>query len=145
MNNLYEEMNIFLANEIVLGMKIHNIHWFLKGTSFYTIHEKMDEFYAQSQARVDEVAERLLSIGAKPIGNLETVLKTATLKELDTDLKTAEEGFTTLVVDFEVMTKAALRLIGLADEVNDYATADYFTTITAQLQKDLWMMNAFRK
>ena len=48
-NNLYEEMNTYLADEIVLSMKIHNFHWFLKGYGFFPIHAERDHLYEASQ------------------------------------------------------------------------------------------------
>lgn len=145
MNNLYEEMNVFLADQVVLGMKVHNVHWFLKGKNFFTIHEKMDEYYEAIEARIDEVAERMLAIGAKPVANLSEILKMTSINELGQKEMTAEEGLTTLVVDYATVRNAALRLIELAEEANDPGTADYFTSVTQDIEKDLWMMNAFLK
>ncbi len=142
-NNLYEEMNTFLADQIVLGMKIHNFHWFLKGDGFFPIHEKLDEYYEASEERIDEVAERLLTIGAKPLPNLQEVLDRSSIKELDDEWITAKEGFEKLIVDFEHMNQSALRLVKIAEEVEDPGTADYFTAVSQDLGKDLWMFNAY--
>ncbi|MGY6080230.1 Dps family protein [Erysipelothrix rhusiopathiae] len=143
MNNLYEEMNVFLADQIVLGMKIHNIHWFLKGEGFFPVHEQMDTYYEGAEERIDEVAERLLTIGSKPVGNLAEVLKMTSIKELDQSWKTAKEGFEYLIVDFEHMNRSALRLVELAEAANDPGTADYFTAVSQDLGKNLWMFNAY--
>lgn len=142
-NNLYEEMNTFLADELVLGMKIHNFHWFIKGDGFFPIHEKLDEYYEASQERVDEVAERLLSIGAKPIPNLKTALEASSIEELDDAWLSAKEGFEKLIVDFEHMNRSAQRLVKIAEEVEDPATADYFTSVSAELGKNLWMFTSY--
>ena len=62
METLYQKMLNFLANEIVLSMKIHNIHWFMQGTQFFPMHATMDGYYEASQVRIDQVAEQLLMV-----------------------------------------------------------------------------------
>ncbi|CAM4288870.1 DNA starvation/stationary phase protection protein [Erysipelothrix inopinata] len=145
MNSLYEEMNTFLADQLVLSMKIHNIHWFMKGQGFFPIHEKMDDYYDEAQERIDAVAERLLTIGAKPIGNLKEVTERSSIEELGNDYITAVDGFKKLIVDFEHMNQLALHIVKLAEELGDPGTADYFTGVSQDLGKDLWMMNAYIK
>ncbi|MEG0327175.1 MAG: DNA starvation/stationary phase protection protein [Erysipelothrix sp.] len=145
MNSLYEEMNTFLADQLVLSMKIHNIHWFMKGQGFFPIHEKMDDYYDEAQERIDAVAERLLTIGAKPIGNLKEVTERSSIEELGNDYITAVDGFKKLIVDFEHMNQLALHIVKLAEELSDPGTADYFTGVSQDLGKDLWMMNAYIK
>lgn len=142
-NNLYEEMNTYLADEIVLGMKIHNFHWFLKGDGFFPIHAELDHFYEASQERVDEVAERILTIDAKPIPSLQAALDASSIEELGADWISAKEGFEKLIVDFEHMNRSAIRLVKLAEEVEDPATADYFTSVSAELGKNLWMFKSY--
>lgn len=142
-NNLYEEMNLFLADQLVLAMKIHNIHWFLKGDHFFTIHREMDTLYEDAQERIDGVAERLLAIGAKPIGGLQEAIDLSSFNELDTTWKDANSGFEVLVVDFEQLNQVALKIISTAENVNDPGTADFFTAISEDLEKNLWMFKAF--
>lgn len=143
MNNLYEEMNNFLADQLVLGMKIHNVHWYIKGHNFFTIHVKMDEFYGATQTRIDEVAERLLSIGGAPIGSLKEALERTSIKELADKAINDEALVEVLYTDFAQARAHAIRLIELADKAKDYGTADYFTGVLKEYEKDLWMLGAF--
>ena len=143
MNNLYEEMNNFLADQLVLGMKIHNVHWYIKGYNFFTIHVKMDEFYGATQTRIDEVAERLLSIGGAPIGSLKEALERTSIKELADKAINDEALVEVLYTDFAQARTHAIRLIELADKAKDYGTADYFTGVLREYEKDLWMLGAF--
>lgn len=143
MNNMYEAINTFLADQIVVSMKIHNIHWFMVGEGFFPMHQQMDVFYDEAQERIDEVAERLLIIGAKPIGNLKSVLERTGIKELDHDYLTAVEGVKHLIVDFEILNNQALHIIKIAEDVEDPGTADHFTSISQALGKALWMLKAY--
>lgn len=143
LQTLYEEMNTFLADQIVLGMKIHNLHWFLVGDDFFPMHEKLDEYYDDAEERIDEVAERLLMIGAKPLPSLKEALNKTSIKEWNDDFKTSQEGFKVLVQDFEHLRNFAERLIKIAAEAEDFGTEDLFTEILADLDKDIWMFKAY--
>lgn len=143
MNTLYEEMNTFLANQLVLGMKIHNIHWFMVGEGFFPMHEKMDELYDDAQERIDIVAERLLVIGAKPLGSLQAMLDRTTVKELGTDYIKAVDGVTKLVADTTQLHELAVRIVKIAEANDDVGTADIFTGFAVDLGKTLWMMRAY--
>lgn len=61
---LYEKMNLYLANQEVAYIKLHNLHWYVKGRSFFTLHAKLEELYDQTAEIIDAVAERLL--GSRP-------------------------------------------------------------------------------
>ena len=143
LTSLYDEMNTFLADQIVLGMKIHNFHWFITGDGFFPIHEKLDEYYGYSEKRIDEVAEKLLTIGSKPLGSLKDVLERSSIEELDNEWMSAKEGFEALVVDFEHMRNLATHIIKVAEGVEDYATADYFTDVVDNLGIDIWQFKAY--
>ncbi|QIK69660.1 DNA starvation/stationary phase protection protein [Erysipelothrix sp. HDW6C] len=145
MNNLYEALNTFLADQVVVGMKIHNIHWFMKGQGFFPMHKQMDEFYEEAEERIDTVAERLLVIGDKPLGSLKAILDRTTIEELGEHEITAFDGVSKLIVDFESLNNLALHIIKLAEEDNDPGTADHFTSISQDLGKSLWMMKSYIK
>lgn len=145
LTSLYDEMNKFLADQIVLGMKIHNFHWYIKGDAFFPVHPELDNFYDDAQKRIDEVAERILAVGAKPIGNLKEVVETSTVEELDDEWMSAVEGFNALIVDFEHLNQLAKHIIKLAEELDDYGTADYFTSTSLELEKNLWMFKSYTR
>lgn len=145
MSKLQEKMNVFLADQIVFGMKVHNIHWFLHGDKFFEIHEKMDEYYADIETCIDEVAERLLAIGGKPVPSVAKALELTSITELDETMKTAKEGLELLVVDYENIRENTLELIELAGEAGDPGTEDYFTSLSLDLDKTLWMIHAYLK
>ncbi len=78
---LITAVNKQVANWTILYEKLHNYHWFIKGHHFFTLHGKFEEFYDEAAGYIDELAERILSIGGKPIGTLKECLEIATIKE----------------------------------------------------------------
>lgn len=145
MNNLYEALNTFLADQVVVGMKIHNIHWNMIGSDFFPMHKQMDEFYEEAEERIDTVAERLLVIGGRPLGSLKSMLDRTSIKELSDENITAIDGVTHLIVDFESLNNLSQHIIKLAENESDYGTADHFTSISQDLGKTIWMMKSFIK
>ncbi len=143
MNNLYEAINQFLADQTVAAMKIHNVHWFMVGEGFFPMHGLMDDYYDDAQERIDEVAERLLMIGAKPIGNLAEMLEVSSIKELDDEYKTAKAGMEHLLVDFDILANQARYTIKLAEEESDFGTADLFTSMLRDIEKTIWTLKAY--
>ena len=79
---LYEKMNLYLANQEVAYIKLHNLHWYVKGRSFFTLHAKLEELYDRTAEIIDAVAERLLAVGQAPVANMKEALALATIKEL---------------------------------------------------------------
>ena len=82
---LYEKMNLYLANQEVAYIKLHNLHWYVKGRSFFTLHAKLEELYDRTAEIIDAVAERLLAVGQAPVANMKEALALATIKELAAD------------------------------------------------------------
>jgi len=143
LESLYQNMNIFIADQLVMSMKIHNVHWNLKGHTFFTLHPLMDQYYNEHLERIDEVAERLMSIGGQPIGSLQGALDITNIKEREDKKVGAEELVDALIVDFTQMREEANQLIEIADTLHDYGTADYFTQVIQVYDKELWMLNSY--
>lgn len=143
MNNMYHAMNVFLADVSVLSMKVHNIHWNLKGNDFIPIHGELDDFYDELQEFIDESAERLLMIGDRPVGNLKEMLEMTRLHELPNEHITSTEGFTALIEDYNLLRTQALHIINLSEEANDPGSADLYTDMIRKIEKRLWIMTSY--
>lgn len=76
-----EFLNHQVANLNVFTVKIHQIHWYMRGHNFFTLHEKMDDLYSEFGEQMDEVAERLLAIGGSPFSTLKEFLENASVEE----------------------------------------------------------------
>lgn len=72
-NQLMNKLNIQLANWNVINTKLQNYHWFVAGPDFFTLHAKFEEFYTEAQGNIDEIAERILAIGGKPVATLRDI------------------------------------------------------------------------
>jgi starvation-inducible DNA-binding protein len=135
-------VNKQVANWTVLYVKLHNYHWFIKGHHFFTLHEKFEVFYDEAAGYIDELAERLLSIGGKPIGTIKECLEIATVKEA-TGSEGEQEMVKTIYADFSLLINELKVVIGLAEKEEDQGTADILVGIQKNLLKHMWMLQAF--
>jgi starvation-inducible DNA-binding protein len=135
-------LNQQIANWNVLYTKLHNFHWYVKGPDFFTLHAKFEELYDEAASTIDELAERLLMVGGKPIATLKQYLETATLKE-NTEVLNAEGMVQNIVSDFELMISDLKAGIEVAEQSNDQVTADQLLGLVSKLEKHNWMLNSF--
>jgi starvation-inducible DNA-binding protein len=141
-NQLANVLNKQIANWAVLYLKLHNYHWFVKGDQFFTLHAKFEEFYNEAADHLDELAERLLAIGGKPVATMKEYLETSAIKEaLGTE--TTDEMVQSIINDFSVVIKELKEGMRLAEENDDEATGDMLLSIHSDLEKHVWMLKAF--
>lgn len=142
-SKLHERLNIYLANQQVMSMKIHNLHWYVKGASFFTLHAKLDDLYEATNKVVDEVAERMLALGLSPVASMKKALSLTAVKELDDKPISSKETAMKLKTDIEYWIKDTKEIITLAEDEDDVVTADLFTGYLGEYQKLNWMINSY--
>lgn len=135
-------INKQIANWSVLYMKLHNYHWYVKGEQFFTLHAKFEEFYNEAGLQVDELAERLLSIGGAPVATMRECLELASVKEASGS-ESAEQMVSSITNDFSTVISELKDGMGIAEEAGDETTGDLFLSIYSTLEKHVWMLRAF--
>ncbi|ATF11698.1 DNA starvation/stationary phase protection protein [Brevibacillus sp. HB1.2] len=141
-NTLYSVLNKQVANWTVLYTKLHNFHWNVKGPHFFTLHAKFEELYNEAAANLDSLAERVLSIGGKPVATLAACLNTASITEAEGS-ETAEQMVETIARDFSILVDELKLAMETADQADDEATADMLLGIRSGLEKHIWMLKSF--
>lgn len=141
-NELNTILNTQLANWSLLGVKLHNYHWFVKGPQFFTLHEKFEELYNTAAEYVDEIAERLLAIGGKPAATMAEYLKLATIQEAAGE-NSAEQMVEALIADFKALVENMKSGIEIADELGDDPSADLLIGMRTEVEKQSWMLSAY--
>jgi starvation-inducible DNA-binding protein len=139
---LTDIVNKQIANWSVLYIKLHNYHWYVKGSQFFTLHEKFEQLYNEAALHIDELAERLLALGGAPVATMKECLEQSSVKEA-TGQETAEQMVATIVSDFETMIAELKEGMQVADEVGDETTGDMLLGIHQSLEKHVWMLKSF--
>ncbi|WP_100399262.1 Dps family protein [Bacillus sp. FJAT-44742] len=141
-NELINLLNTQLANWNVLYTKLHNYHWNVTGSDFFTLHAKFEEFYNEAGTYIDEIAERILTINGRPIATLKEYLEHSTIEEAS-GTEDSTEMVKAVVNDFTHLIIEANDVIENAEANNDESTADMFIQIKTSLEQHAWMLNAF--
>ncbi|OME97302.1 DNA starvation/stationary phase protection protein [Paenibacillus amylolyticus] len=139
---LQEVLNRQIAGWSVLYTKLHNFHWYVQGPHFFTLHAKFEELYNLATANMDEVAERLLAIGGRPVATMTEQLRLSPIEEAQGRLS-AERMVESVVADLHTMVEVIRQGIHEAGEAEDNATEDMLIGFTAALDKEVWMLTAF--
>ena len=140
---LNDKMNVYLANQEVMYIKLHNLHWYVKGKSFFALHAKFEELYDQAAEILDEVAERLLSLGESPIASFKKALSATAVKELDDVPVSSVDAVKILLKDVEYWIKDTKEIADLADDEGDKVTSDMFNGYLKEYQKLDWMLKSY--
>ena len=139
---LTKQLNELVATWSVLYTKLHNYHWYVTGSSFFTLHAKFEELYNEVTLTLDEYAERMLSLGKKPTATLEEHLKLSLVEEASSK-ETAEEMVQNTIDDFQKVMEALEKAMETAAEIGDDRTEDLLNGTYQSLEKHAWMLKAF--
>jgi starvation-inducible DNA-binding protein len=141
-NELTQMVNQQIANGTVLYIKLHNYHWYVTGPEFFTLHAKFEELYNEAALHIDELAERLLAMGDKPVATMTGALEIASVKEA-AGYESASDMVASIVDDYSTIIDELKRGMKMAGEVNDETTSDLLLSIHSGLEKHVWMLNSF--
>ncbi len=141
MANLEQKLNQYVADLTVMYTKLHNVHWYVEGVHFFTMHELFERYYDQITEDMDAVAERMLQLNFKPVASLKKVLEISKIEEREDKFSKDKELLEMVKKDFEYLLGCTLELKKAAEEENDDPTVDLMNEYTAYYQKALWMLN----
>ncbi|MGN7410797.1 Dps family protein [Sporosarcina sp. SAFN-010] len=139
---LIKELNTQVSTWSVMYTKLHNYHWYVKGKQFFTLHAKFEELYDEATQHMDDIAERVLTLGGKPTATMKEHLSVSVVKEADGSEK-AEQMVSTIVNDFDSIMKSLKTGMKLAGDAGDFMTEDLLNAIYQGIEKHQWMLNAF--
>lgn len=140
MENQVNDLNVLLANLNVFYRKLQNYHWNIVGKDFFTIHEKLEEYYDEINEQIDEVAEHILMLGGEPLGTMQDYLNTTCIKEAKNEKIQDNIMFENVIKDLETLLKKVTDIKKKADESNNYATSSLMDEYISSYIKKLWML-----
>jgi len=140
---LIQFLNRELSNFTVLYIKLHRYHWYIQGKNFFTLHQFFENLYLEFSELIDVLAERILSIGGRPLATMSKFLDQKTIVEASADNE-EREILKQLKDDFAQMANEIRETgIPLAEERKDDATVNDLTCCLKRFDKHIWMLNAF--
>lgn len=134
-------LEVLLASSYTLYLKTHNFHWNVTGPMFTTLHTLFELQYTELALAVDEIAERIRSVGAFAPGSYTEFAKLSLVKEA-TVRPEAREMIKVLVADQRLIVEAARALVAAAEAENDQATVDLAVRRLQVHEKNAWMLQS---
>lgn len=137
-----DTLNALIADFHVLTVKLHNYHWNVGGMDFHAVHLKTEEYYNYFFLQFDDIAERILQLGAKPLATAAGLLETSTIEEETGNAFEGKYVFEKVLSDFETLHTRVVSASELADEAGDTGTVDLLSGIVGWFEKEIWMLKA---
>lgn len=140
--NLTITLNVLLANFQVYYQNLRGLHWNIKGKSFFELHVKYEEFYTDSQIKIDLIAERILTLGGTPLHTFKDyteLSKVAVGKNIVKDV----EGVQLVVNSLTELLLLERGILNEAADANDEGTNAMMSDFISEQEKTVWMLNAW--
>lgn len=140
--DLAVKLNSLLSNYQIQYMNARGFHWNIKGKNFFELHLKFEEIYDQLLLKVDELAERILTIGGQPLHAFSDYLERAEIQEAK-NITEGNEAVTTLLIGFTLLLKQQREILGVASDAEDEGTAALMSDYIKEQEKLVWMLKAY--
>lgn len=142
--NLAEKLNLLLANYQIFYINARGFHWNITGEKFFELHAKFEELYNNLFIKIDEVAERILTLGHTPVHSYTNYLKIASIKEA-TNVSNGKEAVHKIVEGFQSLIEIERELLSLSGDANDEGTNALMSDYIREQEKEVWMYSAYLK
>ena len=140
--NVVVALQSLLADFQVYYTNLRGFHWEIKGRGFFVLHEKFESMYDDTASKIDEIAERILTLGGTPENKFSEYLKVARVAEVS-GVSSSREAVENILETYKHFIAEERKLIALAEEANDVVTADMLTGYLKEQEKMIWMLVAF--
>ncbi len=140
MENQVNDLNLLLSNLNVFYCKLQNYHWNVFGNDFFTVHEKLEEYYNEVNEQIDEIAEHILMIGGQPLGTMQEYLNTTRITEAQNIKIESKKIFENVMKDLDILLKQVTDIKKKADDNQNYATSSLMDEYISSYIKKLWMI-----
>ena len=137
-------LNNLLADYMMFYQNTRGLHWNIKGEKFFELHLKFEELYTNLLLKVDEVAERILTLGATPLHTFDDYKNTAKIRSIK-DVSDGKKGVQTILDAFETLIVKQRELLNLSADAGDEGTNALMSDYIREQEKLVWMYSSFLK
>lgn len=138
-----DHLNELLANYHIHYQKLRGCHWNVKGKSFFTLHVKFEELYTEALTTIDELAERILTLGKPPISTFADYISHARLKEVNTIGMLDVDMVKALIEDMAQLIEMEREILDITAEAGDDGSNDMVNRFMQFKEKNTWMLRSF--
>lgn len=141
-NELVEKLNKLLANYQVFYQNTRGFHWNIRGEKFFELHLKFEELYTNLQIKIDEIAERILTLGGTPHHSFSKYIDNSTIKAVENT--TEPRACVQSILDsLQVIISLQRDILEQSAKYNDEGTNALMSDYIRELEKLVWMYSSF--
>ncbi|MEM7574234.1 MAG: DNA starvation/stationary phase protection protein [Bacteroidota bacterium] len=135
-------LNQLLANYHIYYQNLRNFHWNVSGENFFDLHEKFEALYTDARIKIDEIAERILTLRERPVSTLTDYLNHTEVVEYG-KVVNSSEMVEKILDNHRTLIKSMRAAIKAAGEIDDEGTIDMVGGFLGELEKKSWMLDAW--
>ncbi|WP_276134764.1 Dps family protein [Polluticoccus soli] len=139
---LAEKLNLLLSNYQVFYINTRGFHWNISGEKFFELHVKFEQLYNDLATKIDEVAERIVTLGYPPIHSFSGYLKNSQIKE-ETNITEGKICVRMIVDSMQTILDSQREILHLSAELDDEGTNSLVSDYIREQEKLLWMYSAY--
>lgn len=141
---LADKLNVLLANYQIFYINARGFHWNITGDKFFELHAKFEELYNDLLLKVDEVAERILTLGHTPVHSFSHYLQIATIKEA-TNISNGQQAVENIVQAYGALLQIERDILTISSDAADEGTSALMSDYIRAQEKQVWMYSAYLK
>jgi starvation-inducible DNA-binding protein len=138
------KLNVLLANYQVFYINARGFHWNITGEKFFELHAKFEELYTDLLVKVDEVAERILTLGQTPLHTFSDYIHTAAIQEAK-NVSKGQEAMHNILDSFSILIQLQREILEEAGTIGDEGTNALMSDYIREQEKLVWMYSAYLK
>jgi len=139
---LAASLNDLLSNYSTFYQNTRGYHWNIQGEKFFELHVKFEELYNDLFIKIDEVAERILTLGHSPNHKFTDYLKIADIPESN-HVVNGSIAIAEILDAFKILLTKQRSILNLSDEINDEGTNAQMSDYIREQEKLVWMYSAY--
>ncbi|CAZ98562.1 Dps family protein [Zobellia galactanivorans] len=138
-----EKLNDLLANYQQFYMNLRGFHWNIKGKKFFELHLKFEELYNDALEKVDEIAERILTLSQSPYHTFTKYLKHSEINEAE-NVSDGESAVENILKALEILLSKERSILKAAAGADDEGTVALMSEYIVEQEKLVWMFSAYK-
>jgi starvation-inducible DNA-binding protein len=139
---LAQKLNLLLCNYQIFYMNTRGFHWNVKGEKFFELHLKFEELYNNALLKIDEIAERILTLGQVPVHTYSDYVKSGKIKELR-NVSNGRIAVENIIASFSELILLEREILELSAEAGDEGTNALMSDYIREQEKLVWMFTAY--
>ena len=136
-------LNQLVADLSQQSVIVHQAHWYMRGATFMTMHPLMDQHMELLDAQLDEISERLITLGGAPYSTLREFADNTKIQDIPASYeRSIDEWVRHLLVGYEYLIGLYQEGIETAGEEGDDVSQDICIGFKGDIEKIIWMLRA---